>query len=1325
MKNNKNNLKKGDYYIGIDMGSTSVGWAVTDTDYNILKFKGKAMWGSRLFDEAQSAEERRGHRADRRRLERRRQRLTLLELLFAEEMSHTDNSFFMRLKESSLNMGDKNTKDKFLLFNDLTYTDKEYLREYPTIYHLRSELVHSKEPHNIRLVFLALHHIVKNRGHFLFEADTDASEKSVADWLCELNLYINEEFGCELELADLNEYCRVLEDRDLAVTKKKKELRKQIKNAESTGQGEAFLNPFALSDMLSGATVKLSDLFFDDTLKDADIKSFSLKNDVDEVFDSLSDALGDRINLILAAKSVFDSARLSQLLNGEKYISDAKVNLYNKNKRDLLRLKAYVSEYYPEKYKDIFVKKSDKLNNYAAYSGNKIRSGGYSCNQEEFCNYLKNQLKEMKNSPDFADIYDEIENKTFLTRLVGSDNGVIPCQLNLKELEKIVENAAGYLSFLNNADSDGITVAQKIISIFKFRIPYYVGPLNKQSPNHWAVRSDGKIYPWNFDKVVNVSESAEKFIINLIGRCSYTGDYVMPKNSLLYSEFMLRNEINPLRINGKELPRAVMDELYSDLFEAQNKKVTKKSIKKYLTDRSLIQETDEISGVDISIKANLKSYHDFKRLLANGLTKEDAEEIVRRSVVFGDDKKLLRAWLKERYCKLTDSDINYICRLKYKDWGRLSERFLTEVYHTDETGTSLCIMDMLRQYNVNLSTLMSDEYQFASEAEKLRDENLGTNNSLDKQIEDLYLSPVVKRSVRQALKIIDEIVDIKKSAPKKIFIEVARGREENKKGKRTLSRKDKLLELYKACERDSDYLFERLNNESENRLRSDKLYLYYTQFGKCMYSGEDIDFDAMISDNEIYDIDHIFPQSKVDDDSLENRVLVKSVLNRKKTNLYPIAGDIRKKMYPFWKMLKDRGMISDKKFDRLVRCTPLTDKELSDFAARQLVETRQSTKAIVSLMKGYYPSTKMVFSKAKNVSRFRQSFDFIKCRDINNCHHAKDAYLNIVVGNVYDTKFTSDFFKNIHNEAYSLNQVFNYDTKGAWRADGTSIETVKRYMSKNNITVTRMPKEAKGGLFDVTIMPAGKGQMPIKKGLSIEKYGGYNKVSGAYLFVVEHTKSNKRVRTIETVMIYNKALYEREPIRYCEEVLCLCEPKIIAGKIRFDTLWEIDGSKLYITGRTGSRYICKHSYELAVDKEHELYIKQIGKYIERCAEKREVLEITRFDGITAEKNIELYAWFAKKLNAPVYARLFKTMLLDIENNKEVFEGVDIYVQCRLLLEILKAFKCDRQLSDLSELCGKKSAGTILINKNITKLDSAYVINQSPAGMYEYKVDLLK
>ena len=55
MKTNGNDARKGNYYIGLDVGTESVGWAVTDNEYNVKKFKGNAMWGARLFDEANDA----------------------------------------------------------------------------------------------------------------------------------------------------------------------------------------------------------------------------------------------------------------------------------------------------------------------------------------------------------------------------------------------------------------------------------------------------------------------------------------------------------------------------------------------------------------------------------------------------------------------------------------------------------------------------------------------------------------------------------------------------------------------------------------------------------------------------------------------------------------------------------------------------------------------------------------------------------------------------------------------------------------------------------------------------------------------------------------------------------------------------------------------------------------------------------------------------------------------------------------------------------------------------------------------------------------------
>ena len=90
---------------------------------------------------------------------------------------------------------------------------------------------------------------------------------------------------------------------------------------------------------------------------------------------------------------------------------------------------------------------------------------------------------------------------------------------------------------------------------------------------------------------------------------------------------------------------------------------------------------------------------------------------------------------------------------------------------------------------------------------------------------------------------------------------------------------------------------------------------------------------------------------------MDNRVLVEKWKNAEKGDHYPISSEIRQQQKGFWKVLLDKGLISRKKYDRLVRATPLTVEELSDFVGRQLVETRQSTKAAAEILKHALPDT--------------------------------------------------------------------------------------------------------------------------------------------------------------------------------------------------------------------------------------------------------------------------------------------------------------------------------------------------------------------------------
>lgn len=120
-----------EYYLGLDMGTGSVGWAVTDSEYHVLRKHGKALWGVRLFESASTAEERRMFRTSRRRLDRRNWRIEILQEIFAEEISKKDPGFFLRMKESKYYPEDKRDINgncpelPYALFVDDDFTDKD------------------------------------------------------------------------------------------------------------------------------------------------------------------------------------------------------------------------------------------------------------------------------------------------------------------------------------------------------------------------------------------------------------------------------------------------------------------------------------------------------------------------------------------------------------------------------------------------------------------------------------------------------------------------------------------------------------------------------------------------------------------------------------------------------------------------------------------------------------------------------------------------------------------------------------------------------------------------------------------------------------------------------------------------------------------------------------------------------------------------------------------------------------------------------------------------------------------------------------------------
>lgn len=382
-----------EYYIGADIGTDSVGWAVTDTQYRLKKFKGNAMWGVRLLDESDTAEERRGFRTAVRRSKRKRDRIEWLQSLFAEEIARVDVSFFQRLKESNLYLEDKSTAVPYAVFADKDFTDKDFHRAYPTVYHLRKELIENGYPHDVRLVYLALHHLIKHRGHFLFESLSADEVNSFEIVLESLNETLSDELDLRLDSEDISALGEALKSKQLNRTEKYNRLLAlcEVNKKQEPQKAEAIA-------LLSGKVGKLSILFANPSIDEEEVKKAELGGNYEERSAEYQGLLGERFIVIEKLKAVYDWAVLADILDGERYISCAKVKSYEKHRSDLILLKKYVKERCPEKYNEIFKRSSDKLDNYTAYSGMVKKNGRTGvlqnkCTQTDFCSYLKKSLK--------------------------------------------------------------------------------------------------------------------------------------------------------------------------------------------------------------------------------------------------------------------------------------------------------------------------------------------------------------------------------------------------------------------------------------------------------------------------------------------------------------------------------------------------------------------------------------------------------------------------------------------------------------------------------------------------------------------------------------------------------------------------------------------------------------------------------------------------------------------------------------------------------------------------------------------------------------------
>ena len=1188
------------YNIGLDIGTGSVGWCLTDNNGHLLKINRKgdngktyrnSAWGVRLFASADTAADCRIKRSTRRRYNRRRTRIIELRKIMSDMIMPIDPNFYARLDEAFLWNDDKSDKAKapFLLFNDKELYDIKYYKKYPTIYHLRKYLLETKEKADPRFIYLALHHMMKYRGHFLYEGQTFEAIDNIKDTFIELeqliNVYVKEKEETEYNNKNNNQYEAI--KNCLADNKVKNKDKKE--NITDIFIKVGYDNKYSkeLAAAVLGYEFNVGVIVNDNSLTDEDGKALKAKfadAKYEEQEEKLSDTLGERYYIVEALKKIYSWKVLHSILGDSMFLSCAMVDKYEKHGEQLKALKNLFHKYVSQdEYSEFFHQEKNKEGKYIVNYANYIKgikrlnnetNKNSNANQQLYQSIKKILDKRAADDEVYKNILTEMEQETFLEKINNVDNSAIPYQLNLIEMDKILTQQGVYYKELKDNK-------ELLLKMLTSKIPYYVGPLNNNNKGNrnfaWMTKKAGKenekVYPWNVKDVVDIDVTAEDFITRMTNYCTYLpNEKVLPKESLLYQRYMLLEELSQIRIDGKKLSKEDRKAIIDDLFIGKGRvKVSDKDFKEYLDKVNYVKVNGkgyDVTGYqsDDGFACALSSYNKFRRILGyvDERNEKMIEDIIYWLTVF-EDKDIVKRKINKQYAdKFSDEQLKKILKLKFKGWGRYSAKLLNGI--KGDMGTT--IIEMLEDaderfaycdYCPNFMRIINKD----AKIKQIIDDNSpiydGTKDLLE-VIQDMHTSPANRRGIWQTMKVIEEIIEYIGEKPRQIYIEFAREDDFKTKNKRTDSRKKTVDKALKKLKKEvvgeyNENVYKELK-QYENRLDEEKVYLYFMQNGKSLYTEEKLN----LNEPENLEIDHIIPYSLSDDDSLDNKALVLKDENQKKGNkivkeTFPQSfSDI--KMINYWKNLKKVGLISEKKYNNLQK-NNVDDILTKGFINRQLVETRQIVKSVANLILDYYNeqidvievkaslSTSvrkmLTYEKKDNNGFWEENKDncmFYKNRDMNDYHHAHDAYLANIIG-MYIQKNYPHLQKELNYSQYrrvwrkyyentkNNNGVNWFATLGKFSSNNEEADwygqDIIAYMRKifcyRDVIISKKVEENTGAFYSETKYPredkAGSKLVPLKQGnnmrgadnlkeLDTRKYGGYKGGEKAYFVLVKY-----------------------------------------------------------------------------------------------------------------------------------------------------------------------------------------------------------------------------
>lgn len=353
------------------------------------------------------------------------------------------------------------------------------------------------------------------------------------------------------------------------------------------------------------------------------------------------------------------------------------------------------------------------------------------------------------------------------------------------------------------------------------------------------------------------------------------------------------------------------------------------------------------------------------------------------------------------------------------------------------------------------------------------------------------LNPVVNRAIAQYRKVVNSV--IKKYGPlHKIHIEFTRDVGKNFNDRKKIEKeqqanRDLNIEAERQCEQIG------LEKNGRNILKM-KLWIRQDEF--CVYSGKKIEYKDLIQEN-ILQIDHIYPLSRSLDDSQNNKVLVFASQNQLKGNKTPYEWIGANES--LWEELRKR-INSMKKLPRSVKKkimnTSFANKNIGsrgEFLARNLVDTGYINRLAsqytsqylqflplsetedISLKAGSRGSKKHILTIGGGLTSILRHYWGLdsKNRD-THLHHFQDSLI-IALATDGNIKSLSDYLK-LKEERYIKSEEKAKDIQESMhKYKKPQIEPIKDFRAKleeatRNIFVSRAPRRnVTGALHEQTI----------------------------------------------------------------------------------------------------------------------------------------------------------------------------------------------------------------------------------------------------------------